>query len=69
MVGGGAIVLLSYAVLRNFSPPETEDNYSIRPEQLAYMRDLRQRNLDNLVAEMTARGHHQVVCIAILLRI
>ncbi len=69
MVGGGALVLVAYAVLRNFSPPKTEENYSMRPEQLAYMRDLRQRNLDNLVAEMTARGYHQAVCIVIFSRI
>jgi hypothetical protein len=61
MVGGGALVLCAYAVLRNFSDPETEDSNGYNDEQLAYMREVRQRNLDGLCAEMMAKGYPRVV--------
>jgi NAD kinase len=62
MVGGGALVLLAYAVLRNFSAPEDEHSYGFRAEQLAYMQDVRQQNLDALCAEMM-RGYPKSVSI------
>ncbi|KIW06966.1 uncharacterized protein PV09_02625 [Verruconis gallopava] len=57
MAGGGALVLIAYAVLRNFTDPDNQETFSFSEEQLRYMRELRQRNLDNLVAEMTAKGY------------
>lgn len=61
MVGGGALVLCSYAVLRNFADPDKEDNYGFSDQQLAYMRSVRQQNLDNLYAEMAGRGYPRPV--------
>ena len=54
MVGGGALVLMAYAVLRNFTTPESEENVGFREEQLGYMRDVRARTLEGLYAEVVA---------------
>jgi hypothetical protein len=48
MIGGGAAVVIAWAVARNFMAEEKEDNYGMRPQQLSYMRDLRERNLTSL---------------------
>lgn len=57
MLGGGAAVLIAYAVMRNFFPVDTDDNLGFRPDQLAYMRDVRERNLEYLYAGFKTKGH------------
>ena len=55
MLGGGAAVLCAWAIARHFTPEVNEDDYGMRPQQLAYMRDLRERNLTGLYSGMRAK--------------
>merc|ERR1711977_502374 len=60
MLGGGASVLIAYAVMRHFFPANDDDNFTMRPQQLAYMRDVRERNLEGLYAGVRPKHHPKI---------
>ncbi|KAJ9606645.1 hypothetical protein H2200_008653 [Cladophialophora chaetospira] len=46
ILGAAGTVCVGFATQRLFSKPEPEDNFNQkRPEQVAYMRELRERNM------------------------
>jgi hypothetical protein len=66
MLGGGALVLLAWAVARHFTPEDNDNNYGMRPQQLAYMRDVRERNLTGLYAGMRGKTGPKTVSAVIV---
>jgi hypothetical protein len=58
MLGSGAFVVVVYGLAR-FMFPEKEGMKPIGADQADYMREVRSRNLNGLIAEMTPRGPHR----------
>ena len=47
--------------MRHFFPANDDDNFTMRPQQLAYMRDVRERNLEGLYAGVRPKHHPKIV--------
>ncbi|KAJ4360129.1 uncharacterized protein N0V89_000689 [Didymosphaeria variabile] len=56
MIGGGVLVVIVYGLAR-FMFPEKENMKPVGAEQADYMREVRARNLNNLLAQSVPRSH------------
>ncbi|KAK7188012.1 hypothetical protein DPSP01_003098 [Paraphaeosphaeria sporulosa] len=58
MISGGALVVVIYGLAR-FMFPEKEGMRTVGAEQADYMREVRVRNLNNLMADYAPRGPYR----------
>ncbi|KAF2442908.1 hypothetical protein P171DRAFT_486877 [Karstenula rhodostoma CBS 690.94] len=58
MLAGGALVVVIYGLAR-FMFPEKENMKPVGPEQADYMREVRVRSLNNLMADYAPRGPYR----------
>lgn len=58
MLGAGALVVVIYGLAR-FMFPEKENMKPVGAEQADYMREVRVRNLNNLIADYAPRGPYR----------
>lgn len=54
MLASGVVIVCLYGVLRHFTPEKPTEK-AISPEQADYMREVRERSMNGLMAEMVPR--------------
>ena len=58
MLAAGVVVVCAYGILRHMTPEKPIEK-SISAEQADYMREVRERNLNGLMAEFAHKGAHR----------
>ena len=58
MLAAGVVVICLYGILRHFTPEKPVEK-AVSPEQADYMREVRERSMNGLMAELVPRRGQQ----------